>query len=79
MGDQPVLKPTSHHVGMSLEGMSAAELDERLVMLFDEMRRVKQALEVQRPSKPAKSDKQVRVFNSAFPMLSKPDLAKQNK
>ncbi|MFT6657079.1 DUF1192 family protein [Maritalea sp.] len=76
MKDEPTLKPTSHQVGMSLEGMSAAELDERLVMLFDEMRRVKQALEVQRPAGIEKGAKQNNVFKTAFPMLSKPEAGK---
>ncbi|WP_299348659.1 DUF1192 family protein [uncultured Maritalea sp.] len=70
MGDETIVKPVSHQVGMSLEGMPVEELDERLVMLFAEMQRVKQAIEVQRPSK---ADKQKEKFNSLFPMLSRPE------
>jgi len=68
------VKPASHTTGMPLEGMSADELDARLVILFDEMRRIKQALEKQQPIANVKADKQKKVFNSAFPMLSNPEL-----
>lgn len=70
MGEEPIMKPVSHQVGMSLEGMPVEELDERLVMLFAEMQRIKQAIEVQRPSK---VDLQKEKFNSLFPMLSRPE------
>lgn len=73
MGDETIPKPISHQVGMSLEGMPAEELDARLVMLFDEMKRVKQALELVRPPENEKVAKKDEVFKSLFPMLSSPD------
>ena len=73
MGDETIPKPISHQVGMSLEGMSAEELDARLVMLFDEMKRVKQTLEAVRPPEKEKVAKKDEVFKTLFPMLSKPD------
>jgi len=73
MGDETIPKPISHQVGMSLEGMPAEELDARLVMLFDEMKRVKQALELVRPPENEKVAKKDEVFKTLFPMLSSPD------
>lgn len=73
MGDETIPKPISHQVGMSLDGMPAEELDARLVMLFDEMKRVKQALELVRPPENEKVAKKDEVFKSLFPMLSSPD------
>ncbi|GLQ16279.1 hypothetical protein [Maritalea porphyrae] len=73
MGDQIIPKPISHQVGMSLEGMPAEELDARLVMLFDEMKRVKAALELVRPHEEKKVAKKDEVFKNLFPMLSNPD------
>ncbi len=73
MGDEIIPKPISHQVGMPLDGMPAEELDARLVMLFDEMKRVKQALELVRPPEQEKVAKKDEVFKNLFPMLSSPD------
>ncbi|MGJ8527965.1 hypothetical protein [Maritalea sp.] len=69
--------PHTHNIGMSLEGMSAQELEARLVILFDEMQRVKLAADAQqRAEGKLPSNGMNEVFQSQFPRLLNPDLGK---
>lgn len=64
---------------MPLNGMSPEELEERLVLLFTEMQRVRSALDAIDPARAKRArsiDKQQEIFKTAFPRLSNPETSK---
>lgn len=77
MDEEPNIKPTSHQTGMPLDGMSAEELEARLVLLFNEMQRIKKALDQAKPGDFKPGVDKVHVFKSTFPRLSNPELEKK--
>jgi uncharacterized small protein (DUF1192 family) len=77
MDEETKFNPTSHQTGMPLNGMSAEELEERLVLLFNEMQRIKSALDQVKPSTKKPHVDKINVFKSSFPRLSNPELEKK--
>lgn len=61
---------------MSLDGMSPEELEQRLVLLFNEMQRIRTTLDVVSPAPSTAqntTDKRLEVFKTAFPRLANPE------
>lgn len=68
-------RPHTHNIGMPLEGMSSQELEERLVILFNEMQRIKVAANAQQKAEgKLPSNGMSEKFQSMFPRLSNPDV-----
>jgi Uncharacterized small protein containing a coiled-coil domain len=44
MFDEEIKKPKGHEVGMPIDAMSMEELNERIALLEDEIRRLKEAI-----------------------------------
>jgi len=53
MEDEEIRKPQTHAVGMSLEGMSVAELESRIALLQAEIERLRLAVDARDTSRRA--------------------------
>ena len=61
---------------MPLDGMSPEELEQRLVLLFNEMQRIRATLDAVSPAQSKAqqaTDKKLEIFKSAFPRLNNPE------